>query len=274
MQELLRALNASGPKGSSVHEYLTQSENLNVITSVIGADDRKEVDEFLGQPDGSPGAPAVLPSPFRHLAALRIRWPTGGFARGTGWFIGPRTVVTAAHNLYDATRGGRAQQIEVIRAVEEDFRPYGVVVSQRFFYPQSWPAHADDNDDYGAVALGTDAFAEAGNFGVAVLADAELTDRLATICGYPHPSPRPLYDGWKLYAHACSCTKTTPTRLQYKIDTSKGQSGSPIWIVHPTRGRVVIGIHTDGEPQGGAGNSGTRITQSVYADIQSWMQAS
>src|SRR5918912_3129628 len=54
-------------------------------------------------------------APWRMICALRMRGPTGAGAIGTGWFIGPRTVLTAGHCVFsNHFFGGWASSIEVI----------------------------------------------------------------------------------------------------------------------------------------------------------------
>lgn len=63
--------------------------------TVCGSDDRVQI---------SP-ATAV---PWRWNCELIITMANGSTARGTGWLIGPRTVMTAGHVVYSAAAGGWA----------------------------------------------------------------------------------------------------------------------------------------------------------------------
>lgn len=61
--------------------------------TVCGRDDRVRI---------SP-ATAV---PWRWICQLIITMPNGAGFRGTGWFIGPRCVMTAGHCVYSQSNGG------------------------------------------------------------------------------------------------------------------------------------------------------------------------
>ncbi len=69
-------------------------------------------------------------APWRWICQLLMKFPNGNFI-GTGWLIGPRTVMTAGHCLYDSRRGGGwAQSIEIIPGMlRGQAKPYGSQVS-------------------------------------------------------------------------------------------------------------------------------------------------
>jgi V8-like Glu-specific endopeptidase len=77
-------------------------------------------------------------APWRMICALRMRGPSGAGAIGTGWFIGPKTVLTAGHCVFSTGFfGGWASIIEMIPGLNgsgdgRGTRPYGSVSSQRF----------------------------------------------------------------------------------------------------------------------------------------------
>ena len=52
--------------------------------------------------------------PWRLCCQLIITMKDGRGSRCTGWFIGPRTVMTAGHCVYSHSAGGWARQIQVI----------------------------------------------------------------------------------------------------------------------------------------------------------------
>src|SRR5271157_3349706 len=70
-------------------------------------------------------------APWRMICALRMQGGSGAGAIGTGWFIGPRTVITAGHCVFsNYFFGGWASTIEVIPGLngngsDASARPYG-----------------------------------------------------------------------------------------------------------------------------------------------------
>jgi glutamyl endopeptidase len=73
--------------------------------TVCGADDRVRI---------SPANAA----PWRFICQLIITMPNGAGYRGTGWFIGPRAVMTAGHCVFSRADGGWARRIEVISGMD------------------------------------------------------------------------------------------------------------------------------------------------------------
>lgn len=216
---------------------------------VIGNDDRQVV-------------PDVSQSPWRYICALRIQAADGNSFVGTGWFIGPHTVMTAGHCVYLHDNGGWASAIEVIPALDGNQRPFGSAVGHRLRAVDGWIDEEDTNNDYGAILLDQDLGANTGWFSFAALSDAELTSNLATISGYPADRDAATLQ----YFHSRNISRVTPRRLQYDIDTYGGQSGSAIFV--QSNGEpVAVGIHTTGSS---LGNSGTRIVPEVFSNMQQW----
>ena len=75
----------------------TSGEAIARLEKVQGADDRVRVANTSGVP-------------WRCIAQLVIRYSDGRQGFGTGWFAGPRTVVTAAHCLEDPDTKARARR--------------------------------------------------------------------------------------------------------------------------------------------------------------------
>ncbi|GGM18389.1 hypothetical protein GCM10010841_28110 [Deinococcus aerophilus] len=120
--------------------------------------------------------------------------------------------------------------------------------------------------DYGAVLLPEEMpyGAELGYFSVGVLADHELANPLLTVAGYPADKEPP----FSLWSHVRRVIDVTSETLAYDVDTAGGQSGAPAWIEWKTE-PVVVGIHTNGSA---TNNSATRITNSVMASMDLWLQ--
>src|SRR5918999_1798573 len=95
--------------------------------------------------------------PWRMICALRMRGPTGAGAIGTGWFIGPRTVLTAGHCVFsNHFFGGWAASIDVIPGLvgpgaQDDMRPYGSLSSRRFSSVDRWTEAEDPDFDIGCI---------------------------------------------------------------------------------------------------------------------------
>lgn len=216
--------------------------------TVCGSDDRVQIT-------------AVTQVPWRWICKLIIRWPNGGSGGCTGWFIGPRTVMTAGHCVYSGGAGGWARSIEVIPGMNAAARPYGSMVGTSFRSVTGWTQNGDQNYDYGCIILpNANLGNQVGWFGFASLTDASLQNLLANNSGYA--GDKPFGTQW---FNAGRVTNVTARKLYYMLDTYGGQSGSPTWRLLNGQ-RHAIGIHA----YGGCPNSSTRITSAVFNNMLSW----
>jgi len=236
---------------------------------------RSILESILGDVDRRKQILETELAPWRMICSLEIVSQNGLDYVGTGWFVGPRTVITAGHCVYDPVElGGWAQQITVIPGRNGDVDPpFPTAVSTRFSTTDRWQEAQEPDYDYAAIHLDTDLGARTGSFGVGVLPDEDLKDRLVNVSGYP-VSPG---SGRSQYFHANRVKALTPRRLFYDIDTMGGQSGSPVWAyLDGATDPVVVGIHAYGV--GGTpanlniqANSGPRILPEVLDVIRGWI---
>ncbi len=212
--------------------------------------------------------------PWRMLCSLDIVSQNGLGYVGTGWFVAPRTLITAGHCVYDPVElGGWARMITVMPGRNGDSTSLGIADSSRFSTTDRWIEHQDADYDYAAIHLSEDLGQAVGSFGIGTLPDAELQNRLLNISGYP-VSPG---NGKFQYFHANRVKAVTARRVFYDIDTMGGQSGSPVWTyLDGSSDPVVVGIHAYGVGGVPAGlnveaNSGPRILPEVLEIIREWI---
>ena len=210
--------------------------------------------------------------PWRMICSLRIDAP-GGRSVGTGWFIGPRTVITAGHCVYTRNMGGWADQITVVPGRDDNEQKFGSTVSEDFDTINRWVEHQDPDFDYAAIHLSEPLGAQTGWFSVAIKTRAELEGSLVNVCGYPADRAR----GAQQWFHANRVLRALPERIYYNVDTYGGQSGSPVWLydlAEPDEPQVVA-IHAYGFGGTARGldikaNSAPRITDAVFERLQEW----
>ena len=221
------------------------------MESVCGRDDRVQV--------GQNGTP-----PWRMICQLIITMGNGARSRGTGWFISPRTIMTAGHCVHSSRNGDWAKSIEVILGMSGNLRPFGSSTSTQFYSVAGWVNRQQTADDYACIVLpkGDRLGARTGWFGFAALSDGSLKDLLANNSGYPGDKAF----GTQWY-NAGRIVGTESQRLAYMFDTAPGQSGSPTWRYDKTqKKRHVIGIHN----YGGCANRSTRINREVFSNMKAW----
>jgi glutamyl endopeptidase len=216
--------------------------------SVCGSDDRVRI------------SPATA-IPWRWCCELLLTLGNGSTARGTGWFIGPRTVMTAGHCVFSSSSGGWARSIEVIPGMDAASRPFGSQVGTAFRSVTGWTQSANPEFDYGAIILPNGNLGNAvGWFGFASLSDASLQNLFVNTSGYP--GDKPFGTQW---FNAGTVTTVTARRLNYMIDTFGGQSGSAVWRLQGGV-RHAVGIHG----YGGCPNKAVRITSDVFNNMTAW----
>lgn len=216
--------------------------------SVCGTDNRVEV--------GTP-----TDSPYERVCYLLITKADGSLARGTGWFNGYGSVITAGHVVYSKSQDAWAKQIEIIPARSGSDKPFGSQIGTNLHTVKGWKDNHDTNYDYGAIILPNQSLGKkTGYFGFGSFSDRTLEAASLTICGYP--ADKPGKDMW--YADG-SVDTLSDDKIHYLIDTSGGDSGAPDWIDFNGKIRVA-GIHT----HGGCPNYGTRINESVFNNLKTW----
>lgn len=226
---------------------------LPVPTVVHGPDDRVQIT-----------ATAIYP--WRVHASLLITARDGSGWIGTGWFIGPHTLMTAGHVVFIKNSGvpgrdGWVRSIQVMPGRNGSALPYGSVTSTNFRSVKGWTVNGDETYDYGAILIPSNLGNTVGWFGFGAFSDAELTGSVANISGYPgdKPSGTQWYDAHRV-------ASVGPRKVYYDIDTAGGQSGSAVYRIQ-SGGRYGVAIHAYG---GAVTNSGTRITTPVFNNMLAW----
>jgi V8-like Glu-specific endopeptidase len=204
--------------------------------------------------------------PWRVHASLLITAADGSRWIGTGWFIGPHTLMTAGHVVYIKNSGvsgrdGWVRSIDVMPGRNGSSLPYGTVRSSNFRSVIGWTNNGDQNFDYGAIIIPTDLGNTTGWFGFGVFSDSDLLNSTGNISGYPGDKPV----GTQWYA-ARQIDSVNSRKVYYDIDTFGGQSGSAVYRII-NGGRYGIAIHAYG---GATTNSGTRIVNPVFDNMVAW----
>jgi len=218
-------------------------------------------------------------APWRMICALRMRGSNGAGAIGTGWLVGPRTLITAGHCVFSNNFfGGWASTIEAIPGLNGhglESRPFGSIRSTEFSSVDRWTDVEDADFDIGCIHLTEDIGTELGWFAIGALSPIELESYLVNISGYPGDRGA----GYEQYYNQNRILRVSERRVYYEVDTFGGQSGAPVWI-HEEEGAppLVVGIHaygTGGTPRAFniTANSAPRIIPEVLEKIREWVEA-
>ena len=226
------------------------------MESIIGADGRTQVTGTTG-------------FPWRAIAHLVVTWRNGTSGGCTGWFIGPRTLVTAGHCVYSSTKGGWASSIRAYPGRNGSSTPYGSAVSHRLFSVTGWTSSGNHEYDYGAIQLSSTPGNTVGWFGYRWQSSNTFSGAYS-VTGYP--GDKAYGTMWTMQDNP-GIRGVTTRKLFHAIDTYGGQSGAPVYHNYSsTCSACAVAVHAYGTgispyPQY---NSGTRITQDVYNNLTNW----
>ena len=219
-------------------DFSSSKNNFIEPKNIIGSDNRKLVNSSS--------------YPFSAVCSMIITWPDGARSSGTAWLYGKNTAITAGHCIYSADNGGWATSIEISPGANQYSKPFGSVYATNLYTSTEWIESSDWEHDYGVLKLSSNIGTSTGWFGLST-GDTDIIGTDVTITGYPGEYYRQMWTmtGEVVYA--------TDRKVYYNIDTTGGQSGSPIYDSN----YKAVGIHA----YGGAGigeNSGTRINSGLF----------
>lgn len=218
--------------------------------------------------------------PWRCICHLEVEYEFGPVGYGTGFLIGPMSVLTAAHVLVP-TKRRMARQVRVIPGRSGTMAPYGYFETKfsDCKVPEQWLRDGGDqpNDawDFAVIPIPDDYKTEhkhngdrLGYFGLKCFSDAEAVSKASMLfvnnAGYPYEANKPYGSLWY---NAGRIRKMEKTYVEYMVDTEGGQSGSPVYFFDEENNqRYVIAVHTTGDFV----NRGLRITEEVFATIKRW----
>jgi V8-like Glu-specific endopeptidase len=180
----------------------------------------------------------------------------------TATFIGPRTLLTAAHCVWiDEFVNGWPDRVLVAAAQDGIYSPYGKNMASEVWVPNGWSGSTGNTLqrfqwDFALIMLPDTQMSDAaGTLELGILSDATLqmpTFQPVT-SGYPGDKPA----GTQWMATQPSFDRVTSTQLVNSLDAFQGQSGSAIWGANDGRIVGIVSYETR------TTNYALRITQRV-----------
>lgn len=215
--------------------------------------------------DGRIVVEAVDRYPFSAVTSIITTWKDGTQGFGSGAMVGANDVLTAAHVVYNESKGGFPASVTVIPGRFDAYYPFGAHDAATVHVHPEYAA-GDRNEDLAMLTLSTDLGNETGWFGFnAPTTVSGYQGHLVESAGYP--------GDWYGWSGGASVPGYTSGVIDYAdvdtlyfasfagpyydedLDSWPGQSGSPIVYTHPGDGGFyVVGVvsyqRTDGQGNG------------------------
>jgi V8-like Glu-specific endopeptidase len=226
--------------------------------------------------------------PYTSIVKVVATFPNGTTWGGTGAVIDGFHVLTAAHNVYNHYRGKWATSIQIIPKMDGTYKPFGTAYAT---YKRTYASFATFSKNNPPTAGNPNPTATYANDIALLTLNRRVGNqtswmswgydnnnarfaagRIFNTAGYPG-SP---YDGQRMYRSGGPIAGLSGDQRAFRyhqsnITTYNGQSGSPVYMYNSSTGsRVIYGVHTG---KTGSTNFATRITQSIYNDLQRWRRS-
>jgi V8-like Glu-specific endopeptidase len=248
-------------------EYSKKNSEKGITIQTRRSGPRKLVQ---GNRDDRLEVPDTKKFPYQCICKLYIKTEDGRLYHGTGSYIGPNCVLTVGHNVFNTTEmNGWPIEIEVIPGFNRTDRPFGSDLSNEFLIDPLYKDTENDNYDFAAILTKRPYGNELGFFEIANFSENELTNLPVTVDGYPIDLPPDAYTGQVQYYHTLAIKEVKGNRINYHVDASPGQSGSPV-LCSKNGTLFVCGIHLGSIS---TGNVAIPISDRVFEAIAEWKTA-
>ena len=231
-------------------ELMSQSgliENGDQINGIVGSDDRVKV-----------GNTAV--GPWCNTVKLLIKGADNKSYMGSGFMIGPNSVATAGHCVYNTDWNGWAKSITVIPALNGTTQPYGSATSYNLECGGDWYNSNYNQDDWGVIRINANLGNSTGWLGLRWQSSSYNGSTVKAV-GYPSTDKTHMYYG------SGKVKSSSARTLSGDWDLSGGQSGGPVHIYYSSTGYTAVGINRGG---GSTYSDCLRIDEWIYNKLMSY----
>jgi N-acetyl-anhydromuramyl-L-alanine amidase AmpD/V8-like Glu-specific endopeptidase len=209
------------------------------------------------------GVPNTTIFPHSAICLLEMKDAAGRIAsRGTGFYIGPRRILTCAHNLH-----GQAS-VDIVPANNDSTEPYGRcnVAASSWRVSNRYPR---DGHRFDLAVIDNVPIAAPGGRWFEFLQATPGPQMEVVVCGYSSrselvPELTRAINGRMQHLHAGYVASADDETFDYPILTLKRASGSPVYhIARDANGALqayVCGVHVSGEPAARGLNRGCFLT--------------
>lgn len=197
---------------------------------------------------------------WRNTVKLLITAANGKTYIGSGFMIGPNSVATSGHCVYNADTGGWASSITVIPALNGTSQPYGSATSYNLECGGNWHDYTDNQDDWGIIRINANLGNSTGWLGLRWQSSSYNGTTVKAV-GYPGS------DSTHMYYGSGTVNSSSSRTLSGDWDLSGGQSGGPVQKYYSSTGYTAIGINRGG---GSTYSDCLRIDEWIYNKLMSY----
>jgi V8-like Glu-specific endopeptidase len=160
---------------------------------------------------------------------------------GSAAMCGARSALTAAHVVYNQSRGGFATQVEIIPGKNGDSEPFGRFMARSWVIPLLY--RTATKPDIAVLNFSTNVGSLTGWLGFKSYSTESLRNGILNYAGYPS-NP---HDGQFQFRDDGQASSVTTSLIKYSndvIETEPGSSGSAIYRYFPAGDkRYIVGVH-------------------------------
>ena len=163
-------------------------------------------------------------NPSSKICYIEVVFPNGKAYAGTAFMIYKNLALTAAHCVYNNSRGGFATTVNLYPGATSSSIPYSAYATN-ILIENRWAASHDVDEDWALLTLNSNIGDITGWEGIAYSNDYEVAflNKMVRVTGYPGDLSR------DQYTHRSYVRATTDRRLAYEVDTDNGPSGAPVY---------------------------------------------
>lgn len=228
--------------------------SVDMPPGIVGNDDRLPVSD-------------VNVSPYCRIACLIIELEDGHTVSGTGFMIGARHMLTAAHCVWSRDTFSEVESITAYFGTgmtNDRVTSWTPVDVSSWSYCAAYPSSQMPQNDWACLRLSSQP--GRGKFSIGYMSKENLMNIQLTICGYPRQEenenvPATINgETWimcKMSGYPVSnifMDTQHANTIDFKIDATAGQSGSPVY----NNSNIVYGIYSSA--YGAEGNAAYRLT--------------
>lgn len=218
------------------------------------------------------GAEDDFGPPARAIGLLRSDSPDGSLpVYGTAWIVGPRTLVTAGHNVYRDF--ANALSVRVALGYDGDESTAVWRNCCQWHFPRVWADNPNPNNPFDLAVLEMEEdmpIASTGRFDFSDLPDAQFDKSTVNVLGYPGVESHDFRMRW---TSGLVIGRPGAISIDYGGLTGAGMSGGPVFMKLNGR-RIAVGLHRSIMTDSFGGTRycmATRINQEVQGIIQGYV---